>query len=257
MEIALIICGIVIVALGTVCFRALRAVRVEREARISSEARLSHLQRCEIELAEQRREVVRLVQLSSELEGKSARLPNLERETTSLQARLVEATGEAAALRVALAEKEKAQAQEIAALTAIREDIANNLKILTADSLKDNQTSFLHLANEVFEKHREGATTELGERQKAFSALLEPIVTMLNAYQAKIAMVEKTQHEAYGALTAELKSVVATQNSVRAETAKLVTALRAAPKTRGLWGEHTLLNVIELSVLSSLCDFTT
>jgi hypothetical protein len=147
MEIALVTCGIVIVALGALCFRAHRAIRIEREARISSEARLSLLERCEIELAEQRREVVRLVQLSSELEGKSSRLPDLERESTSLQARLVEATGEAAALRVALAEKEKAQAQEIAALTAIREDIANNLKILTADSLKDNQTSFLRLAN--------------------------------------------------------------------------------------------------------------
>jgi DNA recombination protein RmuC len=79
---------------------------------------------------------------------------------------------------------------------------------------------------------------------------------MLNAYQEKIAAIEKTQHEAYGALTAELRTVAETQNNVRAETAKLVTALRAAPKTRGRWGEHTLRNVIELSGLSSHCDFT-
>ena len=48
-----------------------------------------------------------------------------------------------------------------------------------------------------------------------------------------------------------------TQQAVRAETSKLVQALRASPKTRGRWGEHTLQNVLELSGLSPYCDFRT
>jgi DNA recombination protein RmuC len=36
-----------------------------------------------------------------------------------------------------------------------------------------------------------------------------------------------------------------------------VQALRASPKTRGRWGEHTLQNVLELSGLSPYCDFST
>ena len=42
---------------------------------------------------------------------------------------------------------------------------------------------------------------------------------------------------------------------MRNETSKLVNALRAAPKTRGRWGEHTLRNVLELAGLSAFCDF--
>src|SRR6185312_5790072 len=53
------------------------------------------------------------------------------------------------------------------------------------------------------------------------------------------------------------KSVAEAQNAVRTETSKLVNALRAVPKTRGRWGEHTLRNVLELSGLSTYCDFST
>lgn len=257
MQDLLIAFGIIILVLAALSFRIIHMLRVERETRISCEAKLSHLEHCEADLAEQRREVVRLVRFSSELEGRSARLPDLEREITNLSARLVEITTEAASLRATIAEKEIAHTKEIEVLTAIRDEIEKNLKVITVDSLKDNQTSFLRLANEVFEKYKEGATAELGERQKAFGALLEPIAVMLNAYQEKITAIEKTQQETYGALTAELKSVAETQANVRTETAKLVNALRAAPKTRGRWGEHSLRNVIELAGLSSHCDFTT
>ena len=58
-------------------------------------------------------------------------------------------------------------------------------------------------------------------------------------------------------LSAEIKGIVEAQNAVRTETSKLVNALRAAPKTRGRWGEQTLHKVIGLSGLSSHCDYST
>jgi DNA recombination protein RmuC len=254
-DVLLIAFGIIIVVLTAFSLRTSRLIRVERELRISSETKLSHLEGCEADLDKERQEVIRLVGLSSEFEDKSARLPDLELEIADLSARLTEATKDAASLRTAIDEREKAHTKQIEALTAGRDEIHNNLKVIAADSLKDNQTSFLRLANEVFEKHKEGAASELGERQTAFGALLEPITVMLNDYQEKIAAIERNRHEAYGALTEELKSVAATQNGVRTETARLVNALRAAPKTRGRWGEHTLQRVIELAGLSSHCDF--
>jgi hypothetical protein len=64
MEAALVGSAIVILVLGIVCFRTLRALHVEREARISFDAKLAHLQNCEAALANERGEVLRLVQLA-------------------------------------------------------------------------------------------------------------------------------------------------------------------------------------------------
>lgn len=43
---------------------------------------------------------------------------------------------------------------------------------------------------------------------------------------------------------------------MRDETAKLVNALRAAPKTRGRWGEQQFKNLIETAGLSAFVDFS-
>jgi DNA recombination protein RmuC len=85
--------------------------------------------------------------------------------------------------------------------------------------------------------------------------LVAPVREALQACQTNLTELEKARVQAYGALSGEIRAVVETQNAVRAETSKLVNALRAAPKTRGRWGEQTLRNVLELAGLSAFCDF--
>jgi DNA recombination protein RmuC len=94
-------------------------------------------------------------------------------------------------------------------------------------------------------------------RQKAVQSLLAPLQQTLQTYKQQVDEMEKARSQSYGVLSAELKGVAEAQNAVRTETSKLVNALRAAPKTRGRWGEHTLRNVLELSGLCSYCDFST
>ncbi len=149
-----------------------------------------------------------------------------------------------------LIEQDQGHREKIEALTAIRGGIEKDLKNIAADSLRENQSAFLQLANEVFDKHKQGASTEL-------NALVSPIHETLQAYQLNLTEIEKARVQSNGALSAELKNVVEAQNAVRGETSRLVNALRAVPKTRGRWGENTLRNVLELAGLNAYCDFTT
>src|SRR3984893_2997075 len=142
-------------------------------------------------------------------------------------------------------------------LTEVRGEIEKDLKNITADALRSNQGTFLQLANEVFEKHKAGAEAQLEARQKAVQALVTPLQETLQSYKQQVDEMEKARSHSYGVQSAELKSVAEAGNALRTETSKLVNALRAAPKTRGRWGEHTLRNVLELSGLSPYCDFTT
>jgi DNA recombination protein RmuC len=146
--------------------------------------------------------------------------------------------------------------ERIGALTALRGEFEQIVRGLAADALKDNQKSFLEVANEVFDKHHKGATTSLDQRKAEIAALLEPIATGLAEYKKGLGEIERARAAAYGGLSEEMKALVQMQADASAQTRKLVNALQAAPKTRGRWGEHQLHNVMELSGMSPYCDFT-
>ena len=193
----------------------------------------------------------------SRLASVAERVPALEGRIESLLAELTGVRSMNVEVQTRLQEQARAHEEKIAALTDVRGDIDEGLKTLTAEALRANQGAFLELANQVFEKHKVGADAELMARQAAVAELISPLQDMLQSYRQQIEQLERNRSEAYGALSGELKAVAETQHAVRAETSKLVQALRASPKTRGRWGEHTLRNVLELSGLSAHCDFST
>jgi DNA recombination protein RmuC len=164
---------------------------------------------------------------------------------------------ERGAAEAAAAAREEGHQRELAQLAQLRGDIEGKLQALAADVLQRNQSSFLHLANEVFAKHREGAAATLAQRQQEIAALLTPISTHLDAYRKGLAEIEKAREAAYGGLSAEMQSLARLQADASAQTRRLVNALQAAPKTRGRWGEHQLHNVMELAGMSAYADFET
>jgi DNA recombination protein RmuC len=129
------------------------------------------------------------------------------------------------------------------------------MKDVATEALKGHQDIFLKLANEVFEKHRQTSTADVEERKKAIETLLAPVAKTLEEYRKSLSELDKSRVEAYVGLSSELKNVAETQAAVRTETRKLVNALRAAPKTRGRWGEHQLRNVLELAGMTAHVDF--
>jgi DNA recombination protein RmuC len=219
-------------------------------------AQVEHLDRVEKERNELRERLEYLTAEKSRLETTADRVPSLERQVAALTAEVATLQASNSALSAQMREQAQSHQDKIDALTDVKTGIETGLKGLIADVLKTNQGTFLELANQAFEKHKVGADADLEARQKAVSDLVSPLQDTLVNYRQQIEQLERSRAEAYGTLSGELRSVAEGQNAVRSETSKLVQALRASPKTRGRWGEHTLHNVLEISGLSPYCDFS-
>ena len=107
---------------------------------------------------------------------------------------------------------------------------------------------FLQLANETFEKHKEGAKGQLTE-------LMKPIGENFETFRQRVDALEKVRTEDKSALKEQVEAIHASLKVHTAETGKLVSAL-TAPKGGGRWGEMTLRNVMEQAGLSAHCDFS-
>ena len=186
---------------------------------------------------------------------------------TAERARLMEADLAAARIRLAEIENQKskienelaaeraAAAEKIAALTDAHTRLKTEFSALSADALRSNNQSFLELARETFGKLHQQSADELGKRQQAIDSLVKPLKESLEKVDAKIGEIEKARAGAYGQLSEQLKSLGTAQVSLQAEAAKLTTALRSTT-TAGTWGELQLRRVVEMSGMSSYCDFT-
>lgn len=119
----------------------------------------------------------------------------------------------------------------------------------TAQVMLDGaQRTFLERASERFQQA--GETNEM-----KLKALLAPVEQTLQRYEQNVSKVEGERKEAYGNLAGLMEAMRIGQESVKSEAAKLVNALRSAPKARGRWGEQQLRNVLETCGLAEHTDF--
>src|SRR5918996_5736172 len=153
-----------------------------------------------------------------------------------LRGRLV--AGRAADL--ALREHERELAAARAELDVERRTSADRLatavKALSADALKENNASFLALA------------------ETKLQGYVAPLKESLEKVDGQVRVLEQARERAYGALRQEIGSLREGHERLRSETGNLVTALRA-PHVRGRWGEMQLRRVVELAGMVAHCDF--
>ena len=188
----------------------------------------------EKELAAQKADLVRLLEDQRELVERRGRLESaleLERKTSNEKIELLTKAGERAA-----------------------EDLQNAFKALAADALKNNNASFLHVAQETLKRFQSEARGDLDARQKAVADLVAPVRESLSKVDAQIQQMEVARGEAYGDLRAQVQSLIATQKNLESETGNLVRALRT-PNVRGRWGEIQLRRVVEIAGMLPYCDF--
>ena len=153
-----------------------------------------------------------------------------------------------------LQNEEARNAEREAALDSARDMLANSFNELAHTSLEKNSETFLRLARQNFDLHQEKARADLSERQQAVEHLVRPIQDALEKTHKQIETIEQSRKQAYGGIKSQLEQMGIAQESLRAETSKLVSSLRQ-PNVRGQWGELTLRRLAELAGMVDRCDF--
>ena len=193
----------------------------------------------------------------AEREALQGRLVAMETRADVLSKQLTQRELDAADLRETLRAEQAARTQaetrlegerrsvgeQRALLEQARGQLTETFKALSADTLRDTQTSFLTLADERFRS-----------REQAVEALVSPLREALQRVESQTQQLESRREGAYATLEQQLHTLRTSSEDLRRETLNLVTALRGS-QARGRWGELTLRRVVELAGLADHCDF--
>jgi DNA recombination protein RmuC len=160
-----------------------------------------------------------------------------------------------AALEAHAAAREQSLGEQLLQLGAMKESLEKDFAGLAERALSTSRENFMALANETFAKHRETSNADLSQNKNALEQLINPMRDTLLQYQQALSETEKARLTDSGSLKQLLSTVSEQQSALKAETAKLVGALKSQSKTRGRWGEQQLRNVLEMAGLSAYSDF--
>lgn len=167
----------------------------------------------------------------------------------AMQAEREGALRELAALKSDTQARSEAFEAQILALKDAKQQLSAQFSEIGGKLLGEAQKTFLDRADQRFAQANEKSEAQL-------KTLLSPVETTLKRYEEGLQRVEKDRVGSYAELREAVAQVHLGQGQVREETAKLVNALRAAPKTRGRWGEQQFKNLIEAAGLSPHVDFS-
>lgn len=100
------------------------------------------------------------------------------------------------------------------------------------------------------------AREERERREQSVLRALAPVHETLQSMQTKVDDLERDRHAQFGSLAEQLRRAQESDESLRATTESLASALRSGT-TRGVWGETQLRRVVEAAGLTRYIDFDT
>jgi DNA recombination protein RmuC len=179
-----------------------------------------------------------------------------------LQKQLDDALAEVADLRpkvVELAALHQQLKDEEAKYAQMKADLDTTFKGAAADALRANTVSFLSLAKEQLGGQANEAKLTLEAKELAIKNMLDPLGAALKSLDEQARAMENTRTGAYSEVKTIVenmqKTIPASLDALKNETAQLITALRA-PKTRGNWGELQLKRCVEYAGMVQYCSFS-
>jgi len=140
---------------------------------------------------------------------------------------------------------------------AAQTQMMDTFKALAADTLHQNSSAFLQMAEGKLQQREQAATTTLDKKTVAIDAMIKPVQDTLTTMNAQLQALEVKREGAYRELSEMVVSSRETQVQLRNETSQLLQALRA-PTGRGRWGELQLQRILEMTGMSIHAkDFST
>lgn len=226
----------------TVVFKASFFGSEQEKKRLSDS--LSHAQ---MEMAVLKERAYQASQLNEELASARASLDNARRENNELEKKLVSLS----------TENEKSLEyfhQRMADLSLVHERMKETFGSISEEALVKNAT----LINASFKQSMEHFFS-ISEKDRMVSNenianVMKPLQESLLLVDKKIQDLEASRQGAYSGLKEQVEGLQKTQVLLQKETQNLAKSLHA-PVIRGRWGEMQLRRVVELSGLSSHCDF--
>ncbi len=144
--------------------------------------------------------------------------------------------------------------EKVALLARAEHQLREAFSSLSAEALRQNNHSFLELAQTKLGQLQESVSSDLDRRRQAVDDLVRPLHEALARVDGKLHEVEMERVASYAGLVEQVSAMARTQQALQTETGNLVKALRA-PQVRGRWGEIQLRRVVEMAGMLDYCDF--
>lgn len=144
--------------------------------------------------------------------------------------------------------------EKLAAMRDAEARLNESFQLLSSAALRQNNETFLQLAQTRFSEIQQVNATDLEARQRAIGELVVPLRETLERVDGKLQQVEKERVGAYEMLMEQVRAMGEGQKDLAARTTALVNSLRS-PNVRGRWGEIQLKRVCEMAGMLDHCDF--
>jgi DNA recombination protein RmuC len=197
-----------------------------------------------------------LAQARSEAAHARSETAQARQETAHFRANLAEAKTETADARAetAAAQAEASDVSAAVAKAAAERDAAVERAKEIASDRQAMLDQFKILSSETLDRQTRTADAQAEIRLKATEQLMAPVRDGLERFDKRLTEVEKERVAMATDLRSHVRAVQETGETLRRETATLVTALRK-PQTRGAWGETQLKRTAEIAGMVERCDF--
>ncbi len=213
--------------------------RAISDARLDAQTARAEASRAREEAAAARTEVSQRLAEQAHLRAEAADAQRLVAEERAATAKAVAATSEALSQKASIEAQRDAALHRSEELAADRETMLNQFKVLSEESL---------------EKQGRKAEKTAGERMAATQQLVTPLTEGLRQLNDRLNEVEKERSRLAAEMGEQVRAVKDSGETIRREALSLSNALRN-PQVRGAWGEQSLRRIVEISGLTSRCDF--